>query len=120
VTRFRLMFARLLSELELSSHRFSPGSLRPGGTTWEFMRGVPLSQLKFAGRWAAESSLAVYVQETMAHRVWNDLTPRERELLHVWEAQTQHIWEGPPNVPWIRLFSRRRQYVLQRTRSPAP
>ena len=99
VIRFRMMFARLLSDLEFSSHRFSPGFLRPGETTWEFMRGVPLSQLKFAGWWDAGSSLAVYVQEAMAHRVWNDLSSRERELLRVWEAQTQHIWEGPPIDP---------------------
>jgi hypothetical protein len=107
--RFGHMFRQLLGLLELSHHNFTPGSLRPGGTTREFMRGTPVSELKFMGRWATESSLAIYVQESMAHKVWNSLSAADAQLLEAWEDASKHIWEAPPHSPWTALFGRQRQ-----------
>ena len=110
--RFSKMFKSLLIHLELSHYAFTPGSLRPGGTTHEFMRGTAVSQLKFMGRWASETSLVCYVQETMAHRVWNSVSPAEAQLLDAWISVTLHIWESPPSAPWTSWFDRRRQQLM--------
>ena len=72
--QFSKMFKQLLLELGLESCRFTPGSLRPGGATHLFGCGVPVSTLRFLGRWTAEKSLEHYIQQAMATQIMNSLS----------------------------------------------
>lgn len=73
--RFSKLFKQLASELWLEDCNFTPGSLRPGGATMMYGRGLSISQLRFAGRWTAEKSLEHYIQQAMATQILNRLKP---------------------------------------------
>ena len=60
-------FDIVLLRLGLGRFPLTPGCLRPGGATRLFLAGKAISSLKYAGRWRAETSLEVYVQEAMCH-----------------------------------------------------
>ena len=62
---FRALLRSVLSRAHLSHLRLSPASLRPGGITERFISGVSVARLRFAGRWASEASLGVYIQEAL-------------------------------------------------------
>ena len=115
---FSRIFKTVLKALNLERLRLSPGSLRPGGTTHGFRLGVPVANLKHAGRWASESSLAVYIQECMAHLVHNSLSAADVSALQCLEASLPAFWDRPPSAPWQTLFLRARQWkVLQKAAS---
>ena len=45
---------------------FTPASLRAGGATHLLETGVPISNIRFAGCWASEKAMSVYLQEAEA------------------------------------------------------
>ena len=49
--------------LGLPHNLYAWSSLRAGGASFEYLNGMPLSALKFRGRWSAERSLDHFVQE---------------------------------------------------------
>ena len=62
-----------MDELGVKACNFTPASLRPGGATMYFSRGVQISTLRFMGRWTAEKSLEHYIQLAMATQIMNKL-----------------------------------------------
>ena len=79
--RFRSMLNGLLAELQLQSCKFGLSSLRPGGATYLFQAGVPVSTLRFLGRWSVERSLNHYLQEAVAFQLVARLQPSAQALL---------------------------------------
>eukprot|EP00438_Fugacium_kawagutii_P011070 Skav217204 [mRNA] locus=scaffold3544:98164:102639:+ [translate_table: standard] len=73
--RFSQMFKQLCNELHLSDCRFTPASLRPGGATLYYGMGIPISTLRFMGRWTVEKSLEHYIQLAMSSQIMNRLAP---------------------------------------------
>ena len=59
--QFAKLFKQLTIELGIQDCQFTPGSLRPGGATMLYGRGLSISQLRFAGRWTAGKSLEHYI-----------------------------------------------------------
>ena len=55
--QFSQMFRKVCKELKISDCHFTPGSLRPGGATMYYSRGIPVSTLRFMGRCSVERSL---------------------------------------------------------------
>ena len=106
--KFRNIFNWVVSSLDLQRFRFSPAGLRSGGTTHCFLSGVSVDNLKFAGRWATERTLNVYIQEAMAQLIWISLTEDERQMLQYIWIKTDIQWQTPPNTTWLAFFSRRR------------
>ena len=78
---FRSMLNELLGELNLGSCKFGLSSLRPGGATYLFQAGVPVSTLRFLGRWTVERSLSHYLQEAVAFQLVARLQPSAQTLL---------------------------------------
>lgn len=74
-SRFAKLFKQLACELGVQDCNFTPGSLRPGGATMLYGRGLSISQLRFIGRWTAEKSLEHYIQQAMATQILNRLQP---------------------------------------------
>jgi len=72
---FSRLFKSLCYELKIASCRFTPASLRPGGATMYYSRGIPISTLRFMGRWTVEKSLEHYIQLAMSAQIMNKLTP---------------------------------------------
>ena len=73
-SRFSKLFKEIVSDLNLQSCRFTPGSLRPGGATLLYSRGTPIAVLRFMGRWTAERSLEHYIQQAMSTQIVNKLS----------------------------------------------
>ena len=71
--RFSKLFKEITMELGVADCKFTPGSLRPGGATMLFGRGISISTLRFLGRWTVEKSLEHYVQQAMAVQILNRL-----------------------------------------------
>ena len=66
----------LMKELSVETLKFSPASLRPGGATLYYNQNVPISTLRFMGRWTVEKSLEHYIQLAMATQIMNKLDSR--------------------------------------------
>jgi len=74
-------FTQCLFALGIPPHTFTLASLRAGGATWEYLNDAAIANLKFRGRWAAESSLEHYVQECVAFLDFEDLTLETRHKI---------------------------------------
>ena len=64
--------------------RLTPASLRAGGASYFYLSGMPISSLKFMGRWTSEATLAHYIQFATAQQVLlrlSDRTSRNLRLL---------------------------------------
>ena len=61
-TTFRRLFLLGLEALGCEHHSFSSHSMRRGGATTLFHRGVHLSDVMMRGRWSSESSCRLYVR----------------------------------------------------------
>ena len=64
--RFRRCLAEGLAYLGLEGLKLSAASLRAGGATCLLERGVSLAEIRFAGCWASEKAMSVYLQEAEA------------------------------------------------------
>ena len=64
--RWRSLFSEALEQLGLASYGFRPYSLRRGGATWWFSKHQSLDRLLVQGRWAAQRTARIYVNEGLA------------------------------------------------------
>eukprot|EP00438_Fugacium_kawagutii_P006762 Skav228094 [mRNA] locus=scaffold784:46459:47475:+ [translate_table: standard] len=64
--RWRLLFSQCLDALSLSAHAFRPHSLRRGGATFWFSKHQSLDRILVQGRWAAQRSARIYINEGLA------------------------------------------------------
>ena len=74
--RFVRLFKQLLKELQVDCYGFVPASLRPGGATMLYGCGIPISTLRFIGRWTVEKSLEHYIQQATATQILNRLSEK--------------------------------------------
>lgn len=83
-SRFAKLFKQLALELGVEKCKFTPASLRPGGATMFYGRGMSIPVLRFLGRWTVERSLEHYIQQAMAVQIVNrmeeDTTKRLQRL----------------------------------------
>ena len=108
--KFSKRFRHTLSRLGLHRFPLTPGCLRPGGATRAFLDGMSISSLKYRGRWRQESSLEVYIQESMCHLLSTEMTQDEYECIHSLLSSAQAQWDCPPPLPWAHYFSRGSQW----------
>ena len=109
--KFSQHFNRVLARLGLSRLPLTPGCLRPGGATRRFLGGTSVTQLKYMGRWRAESSLEVYVQESMCHMMQCALTDKEHQCVNALISCAIQAWQHAPSVPWSQYFARSAQWT---------
>lgn len=79
--QFSQMFRKVCKDLKISDCHLTPGSLRPGGATMYYSRGIPISTLRFMGRWSVERSLEHYIQLAMSTLIMNKLSTAAVALL---------------------------------------
>merc|ERR1712216_610964 len=63
------MLRSCLRFLDLEHLHITPSSMRAGGTTFLFESGMPVGNIRYAGRWSSESSMAAYIQEVESSMV---------------------------------------------------
>ena len=73
---FALLMKQVMRELGVANCKFTPASLRPGGATMYYSRGISISTLRFMGRWSVERSLEHYIQQAMAAQIMNALSTK--------------------------------------------
>ena len=93
-----------MDRLGLARHRFTVGSLRPGGATALFLKGVEVARIKFKGRWRSEQALSCYIQEAASTMVWNQISAEAKASLKVWKAHTAFCWSTPPESARSAVF----------------
>ena len=103
---FRTWFRKVLSRGGLQQFRFTPGSLRAGGTTHLVIQGMDLTRVQFLGRWRANSSMSVYVQEAMASLTWVHLSAELKHTISMTVLESRQLVSSPPLIPWWCLFQR--------------
>ena len=108
--KFSKVFREVRDRLGWARLPLTPGCLRPGGATDQFLRGATVSVLKYAGRWRVESSLEVYIQEAMSHLTACDLSSVEFAALSHLIAAGSAQWKQPPTLPAHSFFQRRAQW----------
>jgi len=74
-------FSQCLQALGIPLHVFTLAGLRAGGATWEYLNDAAIANLKFRGRWAAESSLEHYIQECVAFLDFEQLNDESRRKI---------------------------------------
>ena len=107
---YRAWFSRVLSRCGLGDFRFTPGSLRAGGTTFMVTEGIDLTRIQFLGRWKSNNSLNVYVQEAMTSLTWIRLSESLKAQIRLTVMESTQISYLPPVAPWWFLFSRSVQW----------
>jgi site-specific recombinase XerD len=78
-SKFYKYFKSACADLGLSE-AYVPHSLRHGGATHDFMRGVPLEEILHLGRWASIKTARIYVQQGRALLLASDVPPDVRLL----------------------------------------
>ena len=64
--KWRSLFSESLSALGLESFQFRPYSLRRGGATWWFSKHQSLDRVLVQGRWAAQKTACIYLNEGLS------------------------------------------------------
>ena len=64
--KWRSLFSECLSALGLASFQFRPYSLRRGGATFWFSKHQSLDRILVQGRWAAQRTARIYLNEGLA------------------------------------------------------
>ena len=94
---FRHLFSRLCS-LWLPSLRFTPHGLRHGGACSDFLRGLPIADIKVRGRWRSDRSLVLYLQAGRNFLLSQSFSPVGLSFAHV-AAQTVFSFYSLPQFP---------------------
>ena len=94
--RFALCMQACLKFLGLNGLSLTPASLRAGGATEMLESGVPVQNIKFAGSWASDRSLACYLQEAEAAATLLSLTPTQVSRLER-ALDSLSFLEAPPS-----------------------
>jgi integrase len=97
---FAKIFSKVVKHLQLSTFHFTPASLRAGGCTHAYQTGNEPSRLKFQGRWKSESSVAHYIQESMAQLVLIQLSPEAVNLLNSVVKHAEYTFDVPLQRFW--------------------
>jgi integrase len=63
---FRLLLRQVSEALGVGHIPYVPHSLRHGGATYDYLRGLPVEQIMFRGRWVAMESARRYIQTSRA------------------------------------------------------
>lgn len=117
--RFREIFRRIMKLTGRDALGLTPASLRPGGTTFYFLLGIPIANIRYLGRWRSETSLSFYVQEVMVFFIWSQLDEEaEAAISGIIELSLDSL-SRPPSMSWFHLFSRARQWQAL-NRRPQP
>lgn len=86
--KFRAMFAKALQDTQLDRFNYKPYSLRRGGATSLWLETRNYSQVAYHGRWSAERTLKVYIQDSIA--LLTDMAfqpnPFQLRLAKQWDA----------------------------------
>ena len=77
-TAFRMLFAKVLTKLEVAHLAFRPYSLRRGGATWEMQSHGLMEKCLLRGRWKNSNVARIYIQDGLS------LLPK---LTLSWEAK---------------------------------
>ena len=64
--KWRSLFAECLTALGLDRFQFRPYSLRRGGATWWFQKHQNLDRILVQGRWLAQRTARIYINEGLA------------------------------------------------------
>ncbi len=115
---FRAIWDWGLEALGVSDMGFTPGCLRPGGTTALFRSGMPVSSLRFRGGWSSEQTLSSYVQEAMACMIWNALDKQTSELIRAGVARDSVMLASAPPRPWLEIYPQRQLRGMPTRSSP--
>ena len=107
--KMRSMWKQLMLDLRISDLKFTLSSLRTGGATALFMGGVPIDQLRFAGRWRSVHTLEHYVQESVATTIMSKLSSSQCKRLAAY-LNLAPLVQAPPPQPWWSFFSRTAQF----------
>ena len=79
-------------------------------TTHMYLKGISLSRIKYQGRWAAESSLSVYLQEAMSHLVWHSVSQDRATSIELALAQARDFISRPPLTTALSFLPRQAQW----------
>lgn len=79
--QWRALFAEGLSSLGLAAFEFRPYSLRRGGATWWFQRHHSLDRILVQGRWQAQKTARIYINEGLAVLASMQIRPNDRNLV---------------------------------------
>ena len=88
---FARRMQRMLQMLFVPPHLFTPSSLRSGGASYEYLRGTPIPNIKFRGRWSAERSLEHYIQECLIFLDMQSLPLESRKTVHSIAAECEKL-----------------------------
>ena len=94
------MLNTALRFLGLETVNLTPGSLRAGGATFLLEQGIAVSNIRFAGGWASDHSLAAYLQEAEAAATLLDLSARTARRL-AWLVDELPFLASPPSAPAV-------------------
>jgi len=97
--RFALCLHACLKFLGLDDLSLTPASLRAGGATDMLESGVPVQNIKFAGSWASDRSLACYLQEAEAAATLLSLNASQVSRLEL-ALDSLNFLEAPPSKPF--------------------
>ena len=77
---YYVAFHASLRALGVSGIRFVPHSNRHGGATADHMRGVPIEDIQYRGRWKSNDSARLYIQQGQAMLLVNQVPPEAMRI----------------------------------------
>ena len=87
--RWRSLFSECLTALGLDRFQYRPYSLRRGGATWWFQKHQTLDRILVQGRWLAQKTARIYIDEglaVLARTQINFKDPSIRSFLQVYHS----------------------------------
>ena len=82
VPQFRAFLNRFCEFLSLQDMNFSAYSIRRGGASSAFLRGISFDQLLVTGRWQSIKTARIYLDTGRAALIQQSFSPRSTLLLH--------------------------------------
>ena len=94
-SRCRSAFSSALITLRLDHYQYKPYSLRRGGATDLWLTCRSYSQVAHTGRWSAERTVKVYIQDSIAFltELTFQTSPIHTKFLHHWQEVTRSCVE---------------------------
>ena len=80
---YRRLFRKIVALLGVEPGMLTPHSLRHGGATDDYMRGVPMADIVVKGRWVYAKTAARYIQQGRALLVKFRVSPQLRRRMDV-------------------------------------
>ena len=98
---FRHHFNLGLQILQAHHLGLTPASLRSGGATDKFLEGETVERLMHIGRWLSFTSLRCYIQESMAHFSWSQLSSSAQASITALVKRYHKLLASPPQSPFV-------------------